>query len=117
MMRRIALFLLLSSGCDSAGPADSTGDDVVEIPSDDSPNLPVVLLDLGGASLPDCAGTLGCECVDGDICVSGLECRGGTCSPCPAGNPDCPCAAGACDLDLVCVADLCEWPKLLAPPG
>jgi hypothetical protein len=115
MFQRLALCILLTSACDSAEPGQpSTGDDVAEIPSDDvGPIEPPDLPD----DQPDCAGTLGCECIDGTLCVHDLECRSGTCSPCPEGNPGCPCAAGACDLDLVCVADLCEWPTLLDPPG
>ena len=61
---------------------------------------------------PDCTGTLGCECIDGVSCVAGLVCKEGFCGPCPDGNPGCPCrsSTGACDLDLVCVAGVCEWP-------
>lgn len=116
MFQRLALCFLLTSACDCAEPcATSTGDDVVEVP-DVIADLPSDLPDLPNDQ-PDCAGTLGCECIDGYLCVHNLECRSGTCSPCPEGNPGCPCAAGACDLDLVCVADLCEWPTPLATPG
>ena len=104
-MSRFAIIVaaLLGLGCDDqaapeSGPAEHHEQEPLDFYAETPPDL------------NDCAGSIGCECIDG-TCALGLECMDGWCGPCPVGNPGCACAPepNACDIGLACVDGLCEF--------
>ena len=99
----MTLAVLLGVGCDDQAPTDP---DPVELHEQE----PLDFDYESPADLSDCAGSIGCECIDG-ACALGLDCMDGWCGPCPVGNPGCACAPepNACDLGLACVDGLCEF--------